>query len=136
MKNLEEFFEIVLSKGGKSIITIEVTERILRFSLKETKIKYYFRFLWENSETIEYVPRRLVREFPFLSEDIEKYRMRIMGMALKMALKIFERYEVSSKIKFSFIQKEFSIQEIEEEIKRRFETSLKKTNGKINDFLI
>jgi len=128
MRNLEEFIREVWSRGGNSI-TIEVTERILKF-FDETKIKYYFRLLWNNSETIEYVPSRMVREFQFSLEDIGKYRMRIMRMALRMAQKIFEKYSILSTIKFSFT-KELTIQELEEEIKRRFEIFLKKQNEKL-----
>jgi hypothetical protein len=131
MRNLEEFIREVWSRGGNSI-TIEVTERILKFSLEEKKIKYYFRLLWKNnSEMIEYVARRMTREFPFSSRDIGEYRMKIMRMAFGMALKIFQKYGVSSTMKFPFITKELTIQELEEEIKRRFETLLKKQNEKL-----
>jgi hypothetical protein len=130
MRNLEEFIREVWSRGGNSI-TIEVTERILKF-FDETKIKYYFRLLGKNnSEMIEYVARRMTREFPFSSRDIGEYRMKIMRMAFGMALKIFQKYGVSSTIKFPFITKELTIQELEEEIKRRFETFLKKQNEKL-----
>jgi hypothetical protein len=116
MKNLEEFIREILLRGGNSI-TVEVTERILK--IEEKKIKYYFRLLWKNnSETIEYVARRMTREFPFSSRDIGEYRMKIMRMALGMALKIFQKYGVLSTIKFPFT-KELTIQELEEEIKRR-----------------
>jgi hypothetical protein len=129
MKNLEEFIREISLRGGNSI-TIEVTERILK--IEEKKIKYYFRLLWKNnSETIEYVARSRTREFPFSSRDIGEYRMRIMRMALGMALKIFQKYGVLSTIKFSFITKELTIQELEEEIKRCFETFLKKQNEKL-----
>jgi hypothetical protein len=129
MKNLEEFIKEISLRGGNSI-TIEVTERILK--IEEKKIKYYFRLLWKNnSETIEYVPSRMTREFPFSSRDIGEYRMKIMRMALGMALKIFQKYGVSSTIKFPFITKELTIQELEEEIKRRFEIFLKKQNEKL-----